>query len=225
MRACRRSLHPSAERPSPRRQASEPRKPLVVGPFVEPGRQTNRMPSPSPATQIATAPSCRAFDRAHSESVSTRGFRFVPSRSAAWSSSVRQFAIKNSSGTDLYRRHDTVTNYTFTDGSFSDNVDVITSSTVDPNGSPPLTTSFAYYQTGAGTGKPGKLKYRSGPLGDFQWLDYDSSGRVTADVRPWKDQTFSDPPTQSQSHVFSYSYSAVDSNDNGTTHTMRPRST
>ena len=143
-----------------------------------------------------------------------------------WSSNVRQYTMLDGS-TERYRRHDTVTQFTFEDGAFEDTVDAITQSVVDPNGDA-WTTKRGFYATGSGTGKVGKVKFETyGADGSWLWLNYDSAGRISQVLMPWKDQALSgDPPSApdaEDSHAIAYSYTPVDEDDEGDTHVASPR--
>ena len=111
-----------------------------------------------------------------------------------------------------------------------------------------LTTRYLYYDPGtmaandprrdyivatASTAKHGRLHSVRHPTGNWRITDYDSQGRPTLVVRPWKDQTVTwTGVTEStitaaaaSGDAMHYSYTSVDTNDTPTSDDRRPRTT
>lgn len=108
-----------------------------------------------------------------------------------------------------------------------------------------LTTRYRYYAPALGAQDPraayivatqaaakqGKLQSVREPDGSWTLYDYDSQGRTSLIVRPWKDQTVDWDNLSEQSaadaaedgHATYYSYTGVDSNDSPAADDGRPR--
>lgn len=115
---------------------------------------------------------------------------------------------------------------------------VATAVAVDSNEANDLVTSRWYYDTEAGdyartttvTAAVGKLAARTNPDGSWALYEYDSDGRMTLRVRPWKDlawssvQALSPASAATAGRATTFSYTSVDTtNDTPIEGDSRPR--